>query len=449
MLDKILYNLIYIEDNQDIKIDILDRLKQLPKNILNQNDKKIITILDMIIKSGKNIDKKTFNTYLSFYKEFDSDEYFWNTNEKEAIEIDLQTSVKLFIKEKLTDLNTKRLEEITKKYKETGDETLLSEIELNQTEDKEYVHDAKEFMRRTMVKFDNIKNGTDTETLNFSNKFFYLQMVTKGLEMGEFILIAARPSVGKTAFGLALLNDFSKTKNVLYISYEMTMEEIGMRMIQAKAGITKDTIYSKDKFDNERYQQIYMAQEEMSKQGIKIIDEPPNNFLKLREVIRKEKRKSVDLVIIDYLGLIRAYGPNDKWDPYLTTSQVSADMKLLAKELRIPIIALQQVNRAVSQGTREEASTRELQLTDLRDSGGLEQDANKVFLMWNKKAENDEEKKRYIDGDQDLILFLAKNRGGKANQKFLYKFLKNTQRLIEVKWLTAPSSWNDGGKKND
>lgn len=454
MIDKIFYNLIYIEEDQNTKLDIIDRIEQLPKKIIDNKTKQLIQVLNKIIESGQEIDKTTVNTYFTFYKQFDPDDYFWDTNEQDASSINLKASVKLYIKEKIQEHNDLNFSQALENFRLTGDQSFLTNVEIKESEEKQYVQNSNEFMRKTLVKLDNLKSGNDLDVIKLSNKFFHIQMATKGLGNGELILIAARPSVGKSALGIALLNDLSKNYKTLFVSYEMTSEEIGMRMVQAKSAVSSNTLYSKKGFTDEVYLKVYTANQRLAEQQIKIIDEPPRSFLELRQILRKEKKRGLDVVIIDYLGLIKAFAPNDKWDPYITTSQISGELKMLAKELNLPIIALQQVNRAVTGSNREEASQKELQLTDLRDSGSLEQDANKVFLIWNKKPETELEKQRYQDNEQDIIIFLAKNRNGLANQKFRYIFNKTYQRIYEPKreeqcWLNPPSWWDTGGGSNE
>ena len=121
-------------------------------------------------------------------------------------------------------------------------------------------------------------------------------------------------------------------------------------------------------------------------------------------------------------------------------------MKLLAKELDIVLILLQQVSRKAATD-RKDAAYKPLVLTDLRDSGSLEQDANKVFLFWNKEPENEIEREKIKIGVQTLIVSLAKNRGGKSNQQIEYIFNKGLQRITEGRWLTAPPSWEERDKR--
>ena len=102
MIDKIFYNLIYIEEDQNTKLDIIDRIEQLPKKIIDNKTKQLIQVLNKIIESGQEIDKTTVNTYFTFYKQFDPDDYFWDTNEQDASSINLKASVKLYIQRKNT-----------------------------------------------------------------------------------------------------------------------------------------------------------------------------------------------------------------------------------------------------------------------------------------------------------------------------------------------------------
>ena len=436
---KLLYNLIFSDLPKEKKSDLFNTLKNIPNNKYDPDTLRLITILNLIDKAGKTIDEKTVRTYLSFYT-FDIIKYFFETDTEK---IEVEEAIKLFHQEKVYEQNILSLKKLTDEYIETGDPELLQKANLIKTSREETITDSKGFVNRTFAKLESIKSGEDKDRLSLRPQFFILDIITHGFERGELILLAARPSVGKSAFAIAFLNHFSKNYKTMLVSYEMTVEEIGMRMIQAKTGIYSDIFYHKDKFTEEVLQKVKVEGEKFLKQNIKIEDNPPSDFLALRELVKREKeRNGLDVLIIDYLGLIRSFAPGEQYNPYVTTSQISAHMKLLAKELDIVLILLQQVSRKAATD-RKDAAYKPLVLTDLRDSGSLEQDANKVFLFWNKEPENEIEREKIKIGVQTLIVSLAKNRGGKSNQQIEYIFNKGLQRITEGRWITAPPSWEE------
>src|SRR5690554_5852722 len=161
MIDKIFYNLIYIEEDQNTKLDIIDRIEQLPKKIIDNKTKQLIQVLNKIIESGQKIDKTTVNTYFTFYKQFDPDDYFWDTNEEDASSINLKASVKLYIKEKIQQYNDLNFSQALENFRLTGDQSYLTNVEIQESEEKQYVQSSKVFMRKTLVKLDNLKSGND------------------------------------------------------------------------------------------------------------------------------------------------------------------------------------------------------------------------------------------------------------------------------------------------
>lgn len=443
---KIFHNLIYSGYDKKTKEKLYQKIKEVPKEVFDTETRRLIVILDMISNANKEINETTFKTYLTFYKGFDYRKYFFSVNEDK---IDLETAVELFVKERIFEHNKKILEKVKEEYEKTADESLIENLEFKKTTEENLFISSTNFINRTMEKFLNIKEGSDKNKLKLSPQFFRLDVVTHGFEKGELILIAARPSVGKSMFAISLMNHFSKKHKTILISYEMTAEEIGMRMLYAKAGVYSDQIYHKDRFTDEVYERLSIAGKKITKQEFEVVDSPPSDFITLRDLLREKKKKeNIEVILIDYLGLIREFRKKDRYDPYLTTSEISANMKLMAKELDVVIILLQQVSRKMSQGKRTDASYEPLQLTDLRDSGTLEQDANKVFLLWNETPETEEEENEIANGRQKVIVYLAKNRGGKSNHKFQFLFNKGLQRITEEKWLTAPNSWEDDGDSN-
>lgn len=450
MEKNIIHYLLFSCDNIEEQIEAVKKLRMVPEKFYDQETRVVLKGIEFSHGNNKLATERSIATYFKFNKEkFDVDDYFWDIDEKEANHIILKDACDLFVKQKEVEINKEIVAEALEKYEKTGDLSYLSGIHLASADRKKSIITAKDAVLIGLEKVKRIKDKNDTTSIKFSHNFFYMQTILKGLEPGELVLIAARPGVGKTALALALLNDFSKQKKkCLFISLEMTIEELmAERFFISKTGITRSLMYSQNGFTDEKFQEIEKAANEIANQSMKFIDDVPPTFVEIREAIREEHRKNgIDVVFVDYLSLITSYSPTDTSDIRVTVSKISREMKLLAKELKVPIILLQQVNRNVAGGSRDDSSFKELQLTDLRDSGTLEQDANKVFLLWNKEPEDDKEKQDIKDSKYKMILSIAKNRNGQSNQKVLFDFNRSLQRIREIDWLTKPSTW---GKKND
>lgn len=199
---------------------------------------------------------------------------------------------------------------------------------------------------------------------------------TRGWQPGHLILVAGRPSMGKTALGLQTAFHAAKAgKRVGLFSLEMTKEELLLRLISQEGRI-----------DGHRLQSGYAGERDMARMSaalgsihesyLSIDDTPALSTLELRRRARRHHRKhGLDLIVIDYLQLMR--GDRRSENRQQEVSSISRDLKALAKELKIPIVALCQLSRGPE--TRSESRP---QLSDLRESGSLEQDADIVILMY-------------------------------------------------------------------
>lgn len=445
MEKRILYNLIYLTDNIEKQKEYISKLKKISSASLSSDSYELILIIDNILSANKKVTAKSLNTFYAFNKASASlDDYFWELDETDSIKLDLDIAIEQFSKEKEIETNKETIEKAFELYKKTGNTEILKTLEFVESTEQEIIIPIEKSVDLTIEQLRKIKDKEDIGTINFSNSFFNTQIITKGIDSDEFVVLAARPGVGKTALTLALINDISKQgKNVLFITLEMGATEVIKRMLIAKTGISDHIIKSQSKFTDDRFIDFKRAGEELKKQNINIIDEAPRTFIELRNiVIREHKKKPIDIVFVDYLSLIGSYSDVPDYNKTESVSKISRGFKLLAKEIQVPMFVLQQTSRAAAQGHRGNTSFKELQLTDLRDSGALEQDANKVFLLWNKEPETPEEEQEILDSQYKLILSIAKNRSGQADQKVLLSFNKTYQRIKEIAWLTKPSGWS-------
>lgn len=409
-----------------------------------ESDTKVL--LDFIKRKNEEgivVNNLILNTYVSLnHKEIFLDDYFWETEERE---VDLGTVTDKLIADELKIMNTDLVKDAYEKFKLDGDTKHFQNLPFKSQSNREDLISTETAVDETLEKLRKIKDKEDSGMIKFSNKqFFSLNLVIKGFEPGEFILIASRPGVGKTSLSISFANDLSKTYNILYVSLEMPVTELTERMLIAKSGVTKNVIHSTSKFTEEEFYKLTRAGEDIKKQRLTFLTKTNNDFLGLSSFIREQQRiENFDVIFIDYLGLIPSYDGKSE-DLRTTTTKISRGFKLLAMELGIPIIAAQQVSRNMTHGTRTKAEYIPLQLTDLRDSGALEQDANKVFLLWNLEPETDaEEEKLQQQQKSKLILSIAKNRGGNSGDLILYNYYKSYQRIEEAVWITKPDSFSN------
>lgn len=234
--------------------------------------------------------------------------------------------------------------------------------------------------------------------------FLDLDELTNGLHPGQMIIIAARPGMGKSTLGL----DFARAaaiKNGLcaaFFSLEMTKTEIVMRLISAEAQVPLNEI-RRGTMSEENWRRIAQKTAEVSSAPLFIDDSPNQTMMEIRAKARRLKqRNDLKLVIVDYMQLMTSGKRVESRQ--LEVSEFSRQMKLLAKELEVPVVALSQLNRGPEQRTDKKPM-----LSDLRESGSLEQDADMVVLLHRDDMYNSQSERA---GEADLIV--AKHRNGQT-----------------------------------
>ncbi len=257
--------------------------------------------------------------------------------------------------------------------------------------------------------------------------FTELDRLTSGWQQSDLIIVAARPGMGKTSFTLALARnaalDFNK--GVALFSLEMSNVQLVQRLISMEAEIQGSKLRS-GQLEEYEWQQLHSAIEKMSEAPIFIDDTPGINVFELRAKCRRLKMQhDIQLVIIDYLQLMTG-GPESKnGNREQEISQISRALKGLAKELSVPVIALSQLSRAVE--TR--GGTKRPQLSDLRESGAIEQDADIVSFIYRPEYYQilEDEEGQSLKGVSEIIV--AKHRNGALKTvklKFTDQFAKFT-----------------------
>jgi len=216
--------------------------------------------------------------------------------------------------------------------------------------------------------------------------FTKLDNLTAGLQNSDLIIIAGRPSMGKTALALNIARNAAVDANipVAVFSLEMSKEQLSLRMLCAEAEVDSKRLRS-GFFGKKDWVNLTDAAGILSEAPIYVDDSPDLSALEIRAKSRRLKLdKNIGLVVIDYLQLLKSRGSAERRD--LEISEMSRSLKALAKEIDIPVVALSQLNRKL-----EERSDKRPQLSDLRESGALEQDADVVAFIYRDEVYNTDE----------------------------------------------------------
>ncbi len=235
--------------------------------------------------------------------------------------------------------------------------------------------------------------------------YYDLDKLTSGLQKGDLIILAARPSVGKTAFALNIAYNVSLKSDeaVAVFSLEMPAEQLIQRIICAAGSLNAESLRSGSilKESNERY---YAAAEKVGKCNLYIDDTPGIRVGEIAAKCRRLKREQgLKLIVIDYLQLISG-SANSRESRQQEVSDISRQLKMIARELEVPVMALSQLSRSV-----EKRDNKRPVLSDLRESGAIEQDADIVSFI-HREDYQDPKKEAETQGATDIII--AKHRNG-------------------------------------
>nr|WP_024067052.1 replicative DNA helicase [Streptomyces sp. F2]AHC28131.1 replicative DNA helicase [Streptomyces sp. F2] len=280
-----------------------------------------------------------------------------------------------------------------------------------------------DFMEGVLDEVEAIANRKD-EVTGVPTGLTDLDSLTNGLQPGQLIVIAARPAMGKTTLAL----DFARSCSIKhnrpsqFFSLEMGRNEIGMRLLSAECRVALHHLRSGTTTD-EDWTRVARRMPDVSASPLHVDDSPNITLNYIRSRARKRKAQGgLDLLIVDYLQLMEADGRRGE-NRQQEVSNISRRLKLLAKELEIPVIALSQLNRE-----SEKRQDKKPMLSDLRESGAIEQDADMVILLHREDAY---EKESPRSGEVDLIV--AKHRNGPtatitvANQLHFSRFVDMAQ----------------------
>lgn len=287
----------------------------------------------------------------------------------------------------------------------------------------------KDVLVRTVHEIEEAKNKKDDMT-GVPTGFTDLDKLTSGWQKTDLIVLAARPAVGKTAFSLNLAMNAALNPDrpfpVAVFSLEMGAGQLVKRMLSAVTEVNMEAI-TKGRMQEHEFVQMTQRMNKLANAPIFLDDQAALNIFELRAKARRLKQKhDIQLIIIDYLQLMQASidkGGNREQE----ISKISRDLKALAKELEVPIIALSQLNRSVE--SRKESKVP--QLSDLRESGAIEQDADMVIFLYRPEyyGIDNNEMGETIEGETHVNV--AKHRNGSTDTVKI-RFIKHYQKFTDM-----------------
>ena len=250
-----------------------------------------------------------------------------------------------------------------------------------------------------------------------------LDTLTTGLQKSDLVILAARPSVGKTSFALNIAEHAAvkDRKSVGYFSLEMSKEQLVLRLLSSVSNIDSQRLRT-GFLEELDFARIAPAMNSLSEAPIYIDDTPTISTMELRTKARRlQAEVGVDLIIVDYLQLMQSSTTTRDANRVQEVSEISRGLKAIARELKIPVIALSQLSRQP-----EMRESKEPRLSDLRESGSIEQDADLVMFLWREKERGSDDQQ--TDGEV-VKLKLSKHRNGPTGEIDLW-FKKAQTRFV-------------------
>ncbi|HXV16864.1 MAG TPA: replicative DNA helicase [Gemmatimonadaceae bacterium] len=306
-------------------------------------------------------------------------------------------------------------------------------FEVNQSRGNEGFTRIKELLWPTMENIEKLQRGGESIT-GVPSGFKDLDELTAGFQKSDLIIVAARPSMGKTAFVLNIAQNAALDKNipVAFFSLEMSKESLVQRLLTSEGRVDAQRL-RKGKLHDDEFVRLGRAAGMLSHAPIWIDDTPGISLLEMRSKARRLKTDNdIGLIVVDYLQLMNA--PSNQESRQQEISFISRSLKGLARELKVPVVALSQLSRAPEQRTGE---NKRPQLSDLRESGAIEQDADLVMFIYRQEMYDGPVDKdgNSLEGRAEIIV--GKQRNGPTGFVNLYfnktytRFENYSARLAE------------------
>ena len=289
-------------------------------------------------------------------------------------------------------------------------------FELSQNENRTGLTHIKDTLTELIEILDDRSKNKGSVT-GIPTGFSDLDRILLGMQRKDLILLAARPSVGKTALAVNIaLNAAKSGSKVAIFSLEMSKTQLAQRMLSSLSLVNLKQLISGDITE---WEDIFEASSIIAGNSIYMDDTAGISITELRSKCRRLKADSgLDFIMIDYLQLMTSEGRNENRQQEIST--ISRNLKALAKELDVPILALSQLSRD------SEKSGRKPKLSDLRESGAIEQDADVVILLYREDYQNEE-----AEVKNQIELIIAKHRNGETGSVEL-NFIKECTRFVDL-----------------
>ena len=398
--------------DKDAVIAAMEILK--PDSFYREDDKAIYEAMQNLYSRAEPIDLITLKNELETMSKLEQVgglEYLANLPEKAPTSANVQKYISIVDEKSMLRSLIKTANELVDLgYSQTEDvEDIMDHAEkkifdIMQKKSQKGYSPIKDVLVESFTKLEELYNRKQHIT-GVPTGFTDLDYRTAGLHGSELILIAARPAMGKTAFALNLASNAAirgKT-GVAIFSLEMSKDQLVNRMLCSEAMVDSNKMRT-GKLEEDDWAKLAQAIGPLSESNVFIDDTPGITVMEIRTKCRKLKlEKNIGLVIIDYLQLItgnsKKGGSREQ-----EISEISRSLKILAKELNVPVIALSQLSRAV-----EQRPDHRPMLSDLRESGAIEQDADIVMFLYRDDVYNKESEKKDI-----AEVIIAKQRGGQT-----------------------------------
>ena len=431
-----------------------------PEVFYKRSHQLIYESIERLFRESEPIDLLTVSADLKKKKNFEQvggDFYLITLSQKVSssahIEFHSRIILQKYIQRKLITISN---EIIQKSYNESTDVMDL----LDEAESKLYdvaqgnIKTSTESAQNLVIRAKNrIEEIAKQEGLSgVSTGFDKLDKLTSGWQPSDLVIIAARPGMGKTALALSMARNISVKQDipVAFFSLEMSSVQLITRLISSETGLSSDKLRTGKLADHE-WQQLNIKVSDLESAPLYIDDSPSLTIFELRAKARRlASSHGIKLIIIDYLQLMNIGSSNKAGNREQEISTISRNLKALAKELDIPVIALSQLSRAVE--TR--GGTKRPILSDLRESGAIEQDADIVSFLYRPEyygiTEWDDEMKTPSEGQGEFIV--AKHRNG-ALDSIKLKFIANLGKFEDLGGYDSPfefqSKLNPDNKLSD
>ena len=396
--------------DKDAVIAAMETLK--PESFYREDDKAIYEAMQNLYNRAEPIDLITLKNELETMSKLEQVgglEYLANLPEKAPTSANVQKYISIVDEKSMLRSLIKTANELVDLgYSQTEDvEDIMDHAEkkifdIMQKKNQKGYSPIKDVLVESFTKLEELYNRKQHIT-GVPTGFIDLDYRTAGLHGSELILIAARPAMGKTAFALNLASNAAIRGNtgVAIFSLEMSKDQLVNRMLCSEAMVDSNKMRT-GKLEEDDWAKLAQAIGPLSEANVFIDDTPGITVMEIRTKCRKLKlEKNIGLVIIDYLQLITGNGKKGG-SREQEISEISRSLKILAKELNVPVIALSQLSRAV-----EQRPDHRPMLSDLRESGAIEQDADIVMFLYRDEVYNKETERKNI-----AEVIIAKQRGG-------------------------------------